>query len=146
MDIWTKKKRSKVMSRIRSKNTKPEIILRSLLHKEGYRFRIHRKDLPGKPDIVFPSKKIAIYVHGCFWHFHKHCPEGRVPKTNSKFWSDKLQKNISRDRKHLREIKKHSWLALVFWECEIENKPEKVMKEIIRMFNSVPEGSPPTDR
>ncbi len=80
MDIWTKEKRSEVMSRIRSKNMKPEILLRSLLHKQGYRFRIHRKDLPGKPDIVFPTKKIANHVHECFWHFHVNSPEGKIPK------------------------------------------------------------------
>ncbi len=135
MDIWTKEKRSEVMSRIRSKNTKPEKILRSLLHKQGYRFRIHRKDLPGKPDIIFPSKKIAIYVHGCFWHFHNDCPEGKIPKTNSQFWELKFDKNIKRDKKHLREMHRNKWKTLVVWECQIEKRPEHILKKIIKTLN-----------
>jgi DNA mismatch endonuclease (patch repair protein) len=90
------------MSKIRSKNTKPEKILRSLLHNAGLRYRIHRDDLPGKPDIVFPKQKLVVFVHGCFWHFHKHCREGRIPSTNSSFWKNKLQKNIERDIQNMK--------------------------------------------
>ena len=136
MDIWTKEKRSEVMSRIRSKNTKPEIILRSLLHKQGYRFRIHRKDLPGKPDIVFPSKKIAIYIHGCFWHFHENCPEGKIPKSNSKFWTEKLQRNIQRDQMYLKEMKKQKWKVFVIWECDIEKRITIVLNKVIEKLES----------
>ena len=131
MDIWSKKKRSEVMSKIRSKNTKPELLLRSMLHKSGLRYRIHRKDLPGKPDIVFPSKRLIVFVHGCFWHYHKDCPEGRIPDTNSRFWKEKLQKNIERDQKHQKELQAAGWNVLVIWECEIEKKPEWVMEKIM---------------
>jgi DNA mismatch endonuclease, patch repair protein len=130
MDIWSKEKRSAVMAKIRSKNTKPERILRSALHKQGYRFRIHKNDLPGKPDIVFPTKRIAIYVHGCFWHFHKDCPEGKIPKSNSKFWIDKLNRNIIRDKTYIAEIEKAGWKTFVIWECDIENRLEVVLNRL----------------
>lgn len=137
MDIWTKDKRSKVMANIRSKNTKPEIILRSLLHKHGLRFRIHRKDLPGKPDIVFPSKRIAIYVHGCFWHFHNACRDGTMPKSNIEFWEKKLTANKERDKTHLKNLKKLNWKVLVIWECEIEKKPDLVLKKILKQLKPI---------
>jgi len=120
MDIWTKEKRSYVMSRIRSKNTKPELSLRSWLHKNGFRFRIHRKDLPGKPDIVLPKYKTVIFVHGCFWHYHATCREGRIPNTNSKFWHEKLSKNISRDLLHQEKLVELGWRVVIVWECELE--------------------------
>lgn len=131
MDIWSKKKRSNVMSKIRSKNTKPERTLRSMLHKSGYRFRIHRKDLPGNPDIVLQKFKAIIFVNGCFWHYHKNCPEGRIPNTNSKFWNDKLIKNIERDKNNIKKLKKMGWKVIVVWECEIEKKIDIILKKII---------------
>ena len=130
MDIWSKEKRSLVMSKIRSKDTKPEIILRSSLHQLGYRFRIHKKELPGKPDIVLPKYKIVIFVHGCFWHYHKDCPEGRIPDTNSKFWKEKLLKNIERDKKHQDMCKELGWNVLIIWECELEKRLEEVLTKI----------------
>lgn len=130
MDIWSKEKRSDVMSKIRSKNTKPEMILRSSLHKLGYRFRIHRKDLPGKPDIVLPKYKTVIYVHGCFWHYHKDCREGRIPDTNSKFWKEKLYKNVERDKKHQNECEKLGWKVFIAWECEIEHDLDELIIKI----------------
>jgi|ERR1035441_2122493 DNA mismatch endonuclease (patch repair protein) len=134
MDIWSKEKRSEVMSKIRSKNTKPEKLLRSLLHKSGYRFRIHKKDLPGKPDVVLTKYKTVIFVHGCFWHSHKKCQEGKIPKTNVKFWTDKLQKNILRDREHSRKLKKDGWKVITVWECELEKNPNNILK---RIFHSL---------
>ncbi|MFW5886795.1 MAG: very short patch repair endonuclease [Bacteroidota bacterium] len=134
MDIWTKEKRSQVMSKIRSKNTKPELVLRSCLHKLGYRFRIHRKDLPGKPDIVLPKYKTVIFVHGCFWHFHKECREGRIPDTNSKFWKEKLLKNVEKDKMNLAKCKNLGWKTIVIWECEIENDLDTVISEIIHLL------------
>jgi DNA mismatch endonuclease (patch repair protein) len=122
------------MSKIRSKNTRPEKLLRSLLFKSGFRFRIHQKDLPGKPDIVLQKYHSIIFVHGCFWHYHKDCPEGRIPNTNSKFWKEKLLKNIERDKKHKRILKKSGWKVITIWECEIENHPEKVLKKITRQL------------
>jgi DNA mismatch endonuclease (patch repair protein) len=122
MDIWSKEKRSEVMSKIRSKNTKPEKILRSWFYANGLRFRIHHKDLPGKPDIVFGKYKTVIFVHGCFWHYHKDCREGRIPSTNTKFWEEKLMKNIQRDEKHQAKLKELGWKVIVVWECEIDKK------------------------
>jgi len=127
MDIWTKEKRSQVMSKIRSKNTKPEKILRSKLFEEGYRFRIHKKDLPGKPDIVLKKYNTIIFVHGCFWHYHKDCREGRIPDTNSKFWMEKLCKNVERDKKNQKECQNLGWKVVIVWECEIEKDLSSIM-------------------
>lgn len=137
MDIWSKEKRSLVMSKIRSKDTKPEIILRSALHKLGYRFRIHKKELPGKPDIVLAKYKTVIFVHGCFWHYHKDCPEGRIPNTNSKYWKEKLLKNIERDKKHQDLCKELGWNVLIIWECKIEKKLEEVLTIIETTIKNV---------
>jgi len=134
MDIWSKEKRSDVMSKIRSKNTKPEKLLRSLLHNKGLRFRIHRKDLPGKPDIVFPKQRVAIFVHGCFWHFHKDCNEGRIPSTNSKFWKNKLEKNVARDEKVIKELILMGWNVIIVWECEIEKTPSDIEQKILKVL------------
>jgi DNA mismatch endonuclease (patch repair protein) len=120
MDIWSKEKRSDVMSKIRSQNTKPEKLLRSLLFSNGFRFRIHRKDLPGKPDIVLLKYNTAIFVHGCFWHYHKDCREGRIPSTNSNFWKNKLSKNVKKDAEHISALEKLGWRVFVIWECEVE--------------------------
>ena len=109
------------MSNIRSKDTKPEKILRSCLFKAGFRFRLHRKDLPGNPDIVLPKFKTAIFVNGCFWHYHASCREGRIPDTNSVFWKTKLSKNVERDKRNFRALTELGWNVVVFWECEIEN-------------------------
>lgn len=120
MDIWSKEKRSKVMSRIRSKDTKPEKQLRSLLFKKGFRYRVHKKNLPGKPDITLPKYNTVIFVHGCFWHYHSECREGRIPDTNSKFWKNKLYKNVERDKKRQEELRNMGWNVIVVWECEVE--------------------------
>lgn len=136
MDIWTKEKRSIVMSKIRSTNTKPEIILRSALHRLGYRFRIHSKQLPGKPDIVLAKYKTLIFVHGCFWHFHKDCPEGRFPSTNTEYWSEKIKKTIERDKQHQKLCKELGWTVLVIWECEIEKKLINILNKIKESFKT----------
>jgi DNA mismatch endonuclease (patch repair protein) len=131
MDIWTKKKRSEVMSRIKSKDTKPELILRSSLFKLGFRFRVHRKDLPGKPDIVLPKYHTVIFVHGCFWHYHDNCIEGRIPSTNSLFWETKLERNIANDIKNSELLKLSNWKVIVVWECQINKHLEKTINKII---------------
>lgn len=106
-DIFPKDKRSKIMSNIKGKDTKPEMIVRSLLHKLGYRFRVHRKDLPGKPDIVLPKYKTVIFVHGCYWHRHKDCSRGKSqPSTNKEFWERKFQGTVERDKKTLENCPK----------------------------------------
>lgn len=130
MDIWSKQKRSEVMGRIRGKNTKPEMILRSELFNQGFRFRVHQKDLPGKPDIVLQKHKTVIFVHGCFWHYHKDCREGRIPSTNSKFWKDKLQRNISKDEANIKALRKKKWKVHVVWECEIEKQLDRTLKKL----------------
>lgn len=136
MDIWTKEKRSEVMSKIRGKNTKPEIILRSQLFKQGFRFRVHQKNLPGKPDIVLAKYKTAIFVHGCFWHYHKNCREGRIPSTNSKFWKVKLDKNVQRDEVHRLQLEKLGWQVIIVWECDIELKLKNVLNRIIQSLKT----------
>jgi DNA mismatch endonuclease (patch repair protein) len=135
-DIWSKEKRSAVMSKIRSKNTKPEILLRKALFAKGYRFRIHNKKLPGKPDIIFPKYRTAIFVHGCFWHYHADCREGRIPDTNSKFWENKLKKNITRDKKNIEALLSENWKVIIVWECEIEKQIDNVLEKIIALFHS----------
>lgn len=133
MDIWSKQKRSDVMSKIKGKDTKPELILRSNLFQLGYRFRVHVKSLPGKPDIVLPKHKIIIFVHGCFWHYHKNCKEGRIPSTNSIYWKQKLEKNVIRDRKSLQQLRKIGWEVITVWECEIERKIDSVINRILKI-------------
>ena len=109
------------MSRISGKNTKPEIVVRSLLHKMGYRFRLHRKDLPGNPDITLPKYKKIIFVHGCFWHGHPGCSRSKRPATNQKFWSEKLDKNIERDKVSVNALSQLGWEILTVWSCEVKD-------------------------
>lgn len=135
MDVFTREKRSQIMSRIGGKNTKPEIIVRSLLHNLGYRFRLHRKDLPGKPDITLPKYKKVIFVHGCFWHGHNNCKRSNRPATNKKFWHEKLGKNIERDKITMHNIKNLGWDSLVVWTCEVADLSELKNKLISFLEN-----------
>ncbi|WP_263377185.1 very short patch repair endonuclease [Granulicella aggregans] len=121
MDKLDAQRRSENMRQIRSKNTKPEVLLRSLLHQAGYRFRLHRKDLPGKPDIVFPSRRKVIFVHGCFWHQHPGCREGRMPGTRQEYWTPKLTRNVERHASAIEQLQALGWGVLTVWECEIGN-------------------------
>ena len=107
------------MSRIRSGDTKPERIVRSLLHGRGFRFRLHKKDLPGKPDIVLPKYKTVNFVHGCFWHRHKGCKHASVPKTRQDFWQTKFNSNIARDKKVQKQLNSTGWKIVTIWECEL---------------------------
>ena len=121
-DVFTREKRSEVMSLIRSKNTKPEMIVRSLLHKLGYRFRLHRKDLPGKPDIVLPKHKTIIFVHGCYWHPHPGCKERKErkpPKQNAEYWQTKFARNLERDENARRDLMNAGWRVITLYECEM---------------------------
>jgi len=110
------------MSHISGKDTKPEILVRSLLHRMGYRFRLHKKNMPGKPDIVLPKHKKVIFVHGCFWHGHKNCPRSKRPSTNVKFWNKKIDGNIERDKKNIKSLEYLGWKTLIIWTCEIKNE------------------------
>jgi len=120
------------MSRIKSKNTSPELIVRKFLFNKGFRYRVHYK-LVGKPDIVFGNKKIAIFVNGCFWHMHG-CKNSVLPKTGRKFWKNKLEGNVKRDKKIERNLKKDGWSIYKIWECELEKNPEKSLEKIIKFF------------
>jgi len=119
MDIWDKEKRSQVMSKIRSKNTKPELTLRKALFAKGFRYRVNDKKLPGKPDIVLPKHKTVIFVHGCFWHKHEACKYAYTPKTNTEFWIDKITSNVERDKINTEKLTVAGWKVVTVWECEI---------------------------
>lgn len=121
MDKLTRERRSWNMSRIRSRDTRPEKLVRSLLHRMGYRFRLHRKDLPGKPDIVLPRYRTAILVHGCYWHRHPDCRFAYTPKSNILFWENKFRENIARDACQVQHLTALGWYALIIWECETRN-------------------------
>ncbi len=128
--IKVSEKRSKNMSAIKSKNTKPEIAVRKLLHSMGYRFRLHRKDLPGSPDIVLPKYKTVIFVHGCFWHRHENCKYASNPKTRKEFWENKFKANVKRDKNNFKELKNLNWKVLVIWECELNYLQEIITQNI----------------
>ncbi len=133
MDKLTQQHRSWNMSRIRSTNTKPELIVRSLLHRIGFRFRLHRKDLPGKPDIVLPKLKAIIFVNGCFWHRH-NCKYGKVKsKTRAEFWEKKIRDNVERDKRNKNKLKDLGWNVFVIWECETKDC-SKLLLRIERFF------------
>lgn len=133
-DVFTKEKRSWIMSRVKGRDTKPEILVRSMVHRMGFRFRVHRRDLPGNPDIVLPRHGKVIFVHGCFWHGHKRCPRSKRPATNKSFWNKKLDANIERD-KHIRnELRRMGWKLLVVWQCETHN-PEKLLGKLERFLH-----------
>lgn len=149
-DTLTPQKRSWNMSRIRSVDTKPEILLRSLLHRMGFRFRIHRRDLPGRPDIVLPKYRTVILVHGCFWHQHPGCIEAKYPKTNTEYWKAKLDGNVARDRRNQHALRKEGWRVLRYWECQLEKDPAgialRLAKELRGTSLGTEDGSMPTRR
>lgn len=129
MDRLSKQERSRLMSRIRGKDTKPEMVVRKLVHAAGYRYRLHRRDLPGCPDLVFPRYRKVILVHGCFWHRH-FCRKGRsTPRTRRGFWKKKFEQNRERDRKNRRALRRQGWQVLVVWECETKN-PDKLLNRL----------------
>ena len=121
-DIVSPEKRSDMMSGIRGKNTKPEITVRRLLHRLGYRFRLHRKDLPGKPDIVLPKWRTVIFVNGCYWHGHEDCHLFRPPKTRTEFWTSKIKSNQERDMRNYAALRNAGWKVVVVWECGVSKK------------------------
>src|ERR1700684_523503 len=121
MDAISAARRSENMRRIRSRDTRPEVLVRSLVHRMGYRFRLHRKDLPGCPDLVFPSARKVIFVHGCFWHQHHNCIDGRMPKSRTSYWHPKLARNKSRDKYNRGRLRRTGWQSLIIWDCETED-------------------------
>lgn len=134
-DVLTPEQRSFNMSRIKGRNTKPEMVVRSLVHRMGFRYRLHRKDLPGKPDLVFPSRRKIILVHGCFWHMHD-CSYGRVvPRTNAEFWQNKRMGNVERDKRNEAALREAGWNILVIWECQVRHD-EKLDIILMRFLSS----------
>jgi DNA mismatch endonuclease (patch repair protein) len=129
MDRLTPERRSWNMAQIKGTDTKPEILVRSMLHRAGYRFRKNVHTLPGKPDIVLPKYKTVIFVHGCFWHRHKGCKQATTPKSNLEFWQKKFERNVSNDRKHARALKKLGWNVVTVWSCQLK-KPDRLMNRL----------------
>ena len=119
-DRLSKERRSWNMAQIRGRNTKPEVLVRSVLHRKGFRFRLHGKGLPGRPDIVLPKYRAVIFVHGCFWHRHRGCKNCTTPTNNREFWVAKLEGNAGRDRRHRSALRRIGWRVLTVWECETE--------------------------
>lgn len=115
----------KRLGAVRSKNTRPELMVRSFLHENGYRFRVARKDLPGKPDIVLPKHHSIVFVNGCFWHRHEGCKGAADPKKNKEFWNEKFENNINRDKRNHGDLKKMGWRVIIVWECEVTNNNYK---------------------
>lgn len=134
-DSLTRSERSERMGRIRHKNTKPELVVRRTVHRLGFRFRLHRKDLPGNPDLVFPSRRKVLFVHGCFWHRHPDpaCPLARWPKSKLGFWRPKLEANRIRDVRNQQALERCGWRFLVVWECQLRDK-ERLENELRRFL------------
>ena len=125
------------MSRIRAKNTKPEVFVRSMLHRMGYRFRIHLKGLPGKPDIVLPKYHAAIFVHGCFWHGHEGCKDFAPPKTRTEWWLNKINGNKKKDTENIAQLDRQGWQVIIIWECELTpDKRENTVKSLVDALNN----------
>ena len=134
MDIVGPDTRSRMMSTIRGRDTKPEILVRRSLHAAGLRFRVHRHDLPGRPDLVLPKWNAAIFVHGCFWHAHARCRYFRLPATRPEFWCAKLRMNVARDEKVIARLVDLGWRVLVIWECAIRNHPDAALDALYRQI------------
>ena len=126
-DIYSKNKRSQIMSKISGKETEPEILVRKFLFRKGFRYRKNDKRYPGTPDIVMPKYKTVIFVHGCFWHGH-NCRAGKLPETRKEFWQNKIDANIARDKKNRQDLEKLGWKVLVIWQCELKNKKIRAEK------------------
>jgi DNA mismatch endonuclease (patch repair protein) len=135
--------RSENMRAIRSKDTKPEKTVRSMLHRLGYRFRLHRPDMPGKPDLVFPSRRKVVFVNGCFWHMHDACKGKRAPSTNTEFWQAKRQRTVDRDRRTLEALKSDGWETYVVWECALRDL-EAVQARLVKFLSGGPRTSAAT--
>lgn len=133
-DVVTPEQRSRNMSKIKGKNTKPEMIVRSMCHELGLRYRLHRKDLPGTPDLVFPKHRLCLFVHGCFWHRHSGCKYAYTPKSRLDFWLPKLAKNVERDINAQRALEVSGWRVSIIWECQTKNT-DTLRTEIQKMIN-----------
>jgi len=135
MDTLTPEQRRRAMASVKSENTAPELLVRRILHANGFRFRLHRKDLPGKPDIVLPKYRTVIFVHGCFWHQHTGCPHASRPSSNQDYWQPKLDRNIERDAKRQAALRALGWRVIVVWECNTKNLP-KIATELKQLLTA----------
>jgi DNA mismatch endonuclease (patch repair protein) len=142
-DVFTVEERSRVMSRVASKNTRPEMRVRKAAHAMGLRYALHKKGLPGTPDVAFVSRKLALYVHGCFWHRHDGCRLASTPKSNAEFWRAKFERNVDRDRRVRAELEAKGWTAVVIWECETrdQRKLSGIICERVLNFDVRPSGA-----
>ena len=131
--------RSRIMSKIKSKDTKPEILVRRLLHGLGYRYRLHRTDLPGRPDLVFPSRRKIVFVNGCFWHNHRRCVKSHIPADNREYWLSKLIRTRERDERNLSLLKQEGWDVTIVWECQMKDM-EGVAEQLIDFLARDPSG------
>ncbi len=134
-DVFSKKKRSEVMSRIRKTNTKPELIVRRFLFSMGLRYRLYNKNLPGNPDIVLSKYKIVIFINGCFWHAHDNCKYNKIPKSNIHYWRPKILGNKERDKRNKKEIQKLGWQVFTVWECDLETT--KRIKTLDKLYKKI---------
>lgn len=132
-DTFTKSKRSEIMSRISSKHTLPEVLVRKALYSLGCRYRLHDKNLSGKPDIVIRKSKMAVFVNGCFWHQHKGCKRRSVPKSNLNYWKNKLKLNVEKQKRDISELRKNGWRIFVIWECEAK-KPKVLLNKVETIY------------
>ncbi|MCM1153217.1 MAG: very short patch repair endonuclease [Muribaculum sp.] len=142
-DVMTTEQRSRCMSHIKSKDTKPEMIVRRYIHAHGFRYGLHNPKLPGKPDIVLRRLKTVIFIHGCFWHGHNGCRYYRPSKSNIEFWETKITGNISRDKRNLKELNRLGWRVITVWECELKNKAVRVktLSNLVRELNDISNGT-----
>ena len=136
-DVLSKEQRHRCMSQIKSKNTKPEVLVRRFLFANGFRFRLHRKDLPGKPDIVLPKYKTVIFINGCFWHGHHNCKYASIPETNHEFWQNKISGNMERDRTAYSELLRQGWNVIEIWQCQLKTREkDKTLQNLITALNN----------
>ena len=141
MDRFSPDKRHEVMSRIRGKDTKPEMIVRRFLFSQGFRFRLHYRKLPGHPDIVLPKYRAVVFVHGCFWHRHENCRHFRLPQSNVEYWENKIAGNVERDLRDANRIADMGWKVIVVWECELERKTrDEVLNRVATLIKGSCEG------
>jgi DNA mismatch endonuclease (patch repair protein) len=132
-DVFNKRQRSEIMAAIRSKDTRPEVAIRSMLHRMGLRFRIHDRRLPGTPDIVLARHKTVVEILGCYWHRHPRCRQASDPSSNRAFWRDKFQRNVERDKANRKALRRMGWRTVVVWECELR-KPERLERRLRKAF------------
>ena len=136
MTLDTSPERRRIMASVPTRNSTPEVSLRKELHRRGYRYRLHPRELPGQPDIVFPTRRVSVFVHGCFWHRHSGCPKATTPKNNFEFWQTKFSANVERDQRKERELRELGWHVVVVWECEIRSSVSRTADLVAEQLDS----------